>query len=166
MADVLKCREVLPHPAHNWTHHLEQINGIPEDTLQYHFCPGLKTKELDPVLRLEQYKLKLEAGQQLTEEEQQDLEEIARHVAAVVESFINALQEAFKPIIESITAALRNLWDSLPESMKVELLKEAEPRLEFKLGDVATPYSEAQSRIFGSPYTQPQMYRHRPGDLS
>lgn len=119
-------------------------------------------KNMDAVLRLEQYKLKLEAGQQLGEMEQQDLEEIAAHVAAIVESFISALQEAFKPILESITAALHNLWDSLPESMKVELLKEAEPRLEFKLGDVATPYSEAQNRVFGSPYITPRIQ----GDLS
>lgn len=119
-------------------------------------------KNLDAVLRLEQYKLKLEAGQELSELEQQDLEEIAKHVMAVVESFINALQEAFKPIIESIATALKDLWDSLPESMKVELLKEAEPRLEFKLGDVATPYSAAQSRVFGlSPYDMPTVQQNR-----
>lgn len=96
-------------------------------------------KNMDAVLRLEQYKLKLEAGQDLAPLEEQDLEEIAANVKAVIESFISALQETFQPILESITAALRDLWDSLPESMKVELLKEAEPRLEFKLGDVATP---------------------------
>ena len=119
-------------------------------------------KNMDAVLRLEQYKLKLEAGQELSDLEQQDLEEIARHVAAIVESFINALQEAFKPIIESITTALKDLWDSLPEHMKVELLKEAEPRPEFKLGDVATPYSAAQSRVFGlSPYDMPTVQQNR-----
>ncbi|QZD99187.1 hypothetical protein SEA_CAPTAINREX_59 [Microbacterium phage CaptainRex] len=119
-------------------------------------------KNMDAVLRLEQYKLKLEAGQQLSDMEQQDLEEIAAHVKAVVESFISALQEAFTPIIESITTALKDLWDSLPESMKVELLKEAEPRLEFKLGDVATPYSEAQSRVFGlSAYDMPTIQQRR-----
>ncbi|QWS69730.1 hypothetical protein SEA_WILLIAMSTRONG_58 [Microbacterium phage WilliamStrong] len=109
-------------------------------------------KNMDAVLRLEQYKLKLEAGQELNDLEQQDLEEIARHVMAVVESFLEALQEAFQPIIEALTTAVKNLWDGLPESMKVELLKEAEPRLEFKLGDVATPYSAAASRVFGNPY--------------
>lgn len=105
-------------------------------------------KNMDPVLRLEQYKLKLEAGQQLGELEEQDLREIAEHVKAVVESFVNALPEAFQPIIESITAALRDLWDSLPESMKVELMKEASPRLQFTLGDVATPQAGAVNAPF------------------
>ncbi|QWY84504.1 hypothetical protein SEA_QUADZERO_59 [Microbacterium phage QuadZero] len=123
-------------------------------------------KNMDAVLRLEQYKLKLEAGQELAPLEEQDLEEIAANVKAVIESFISALQETFQPILESITAALRDLWDSLPESMKVELLKEAEPRLEFKLGDVATPYSEAQSRVFGSPYSQPMLPNRLNRDLS
>ncbi|QKY80352.1 hypothetical protein SEA_MERCEDES_52 [Microbacterium phage Mercedes] len=116
-------------------------------------------KKMDAVLRLEQHKLKLESGAELSDLEQQDLEEIAKHVMAIVESFVNALEEAFKPIIESISVAVHNLWDSLPESMKAELLKEAEPRLEFKLGELATPYSEAQNRVFNSPYTGIQRNR-------
>lgn len=92
-------------------------------------------KNMDEVLRLEQYKLKLESGAELNELEQADLEEIAERIKAVIESFINALQEAFKPIIETLTAVLRDLWDSFPEEMKVELMKEASPRLEFQLGE-------------------------------
>ncbi|UVG33839.1 hypothetical protein SEA_HERCULESXL_55 [Microbacterium phage HerculesXL] len=105
---------------------------------------------MDPVLRLEQYKLKLEAGQQLGELEQQDLNEIAEHIRAVIESFVNALQEAFEPIIEAISTAVKSLWDSLPEPMKIELMKEASPRLEFKLGDVATP----QAGVVNAPFLQ------------
>lgn len=109
-------------------------------------------KNLDPVLRLEQYKLKLDLGQELNNLEQQDLEEIAAHVKAVIESFINAVEEAFKPIIEAISVALRELWDSLPEEMKTELLKEATPRLQMTLnpevfGDTTAPRSTQQGYI-------------------
>lgn len=40
VADVQPCKDVLPHVAHQWTTRLAKVNGIPEDTLQYHHCPG------------------------------------------------------------------------------------------------------------------------------
>lgn len=112
-------------------------------------------KKMDPVLRLEQYKLKLEAGQELNSLEQQDLEEIAKNVQAIIESFMSALQESFEPIMQAITTALRELWEALPEPMRVELMEAAAPRLEFKLGEVATPYSPESIRVFGRPYDDP-----------
>lgn len=111
-------------------------------------------QNMDMVLRLEQYKMKLDAGQELESMEQADLEAIAQHIAEVLQSFMEALQEAFKPIIETIATVVRDLWEAFPEEMKVELMKEAAPRLEFKLGDVSTPitpYTGIRDSIFGAP---------------
>ncbi|QZD98645.1 hypothetical protein SEA_JEMERALD_57 [Microbacterium phage Jemerald] len=117
-------------------------------------------KGMDPVLRLEQYKLKLESGTQLNDLEQQDLEDIAQHVRAVVESFTAALEEAFAPMLEAIVPVLRSLWEGLPEWMKVDVMKEATPRLEFQLNpevfgdqqpraDIAGFVQRNQPRIMG-----------------
>lgn len=107
-------------------------------------------QNMDMVLRLEQYKMKLDAGQELPELEQADLEAIAKHIAGVLESFVEALQEAFKPIMEVLARVVHDIWESLPEQYKVEAMSKAAPRLQLNpalFGDRTAPPSIAQGRF-------------------
>lgn len=70
------------------------------------------------LLKLEQYKAKLDAGEDLTPEEQAELEAIAQYVAEAIKAFVTVLQEAFRPAIEVVAKALKELWDSLPKELQ------------------------------------------------
>lgn len=136
----------------------------------------------DMLQRLMAYKDKLDAGGELTEEEKDDLQDIAEYVSELITAFITAAQEAFAPIIEVLTKALQDFWDSLTTEVQETLRQQTSPRLEWALGDVATPYQEgaaqtapysaAQQRVMQSPYDSPIVppYRHfadrLKGDLS
>ena len=95
---------------------------------------------------------KLDRGEELTAEEQAELEIIGEYIAEVIKEFVRVLQETLAPAIEAIVKAVKELWDSLPPSLQEQLRQKTEPRLQVNLGEVATPYSAAQQRVFQSPY--------------
>lgn len=107
-------------------------------------------QNMDMVLRLEQYKMKLDAGQELPELERADLEAIGKHIAEVLESFVEAVKEAFKPIMETLAQVVHELWESLPEEYKVDVMAKAAPRLKLNpdlFGDRTAPLSVVQGRF-------------------
>lgn len=44
MADIKHCGETSVHGKHQWTDRARRVDGIPEDTLQYHVCNGTPSK--------------------------------------------------------------------------------------------------------------------------
>lgn len=108
-------------------------------------------------------KAKLDAGEQLTEQEQADLEEIGQILSKVIQEFIQILQETFAPVIQAVAQALQQLWDSLPDSLKEQLQKEVEP-LKVNLGEVSALRSEVQRPLFVPPYdSEARQSSHYPG---
>lgn len=157
-----QCDEATPHASHVWqepasefTAEFVQCPGVPEPSFQ------MDTNEMLDVLS--RCQAKLDAGEELTPEEQAQLEAIGKYLSEVINNFVQVLQEAFAPIIESLSKTLAQLWEGLPQEVREYL---SQPR-RVVLGDVATPYSEAQSRVFVDPYTTPliQQARLRNGDV-
>lgn len=108
-------------------------------------------------------KAKLDAGEELTEQEQADLEEIGEFLSKVIQEFIKVLQEAFEPVIAAIAQALTHLWNSIPDELKEELQKQAEP-LKVSWDDVGILHSEVQRPLFVPPYdSEARQSSHYPG---
>lgn len=97
------------------------------------------------LLKLETYKAKLDRGEELTPGEKAELEAIGKHIAEVIDRFVEALQEAFAPIIESMAKALKQVWENIPVEIRKELQQQAAPPLKFNLGEGVTPYSVPQN---------------------
>jgi hypothetical protein len=73
----------------------------------------------DPVIRLAKYKAKLDAGEELTEEELADLKEIGEAMVQALNQFI----EALAPFIKQVADFLADFWANLPEYLKDHLVQ-------------------------------------------
>lgn len=112
--------------------------------------------------RLIAYKDKLDSGQELTEEEQAQLEVDLKELAALFSAFVEALREAFIPVITHLAETLKKLWEALPEGYREAIQADMAPRVEFKLGDVVTPYNPNSQRVTQAPSGKPLIDGVRP----
>ena len=115
------------------------------------------------LLKLETCKAKLDRGEELTPDEKAELEAIGKYVAEVIERFVEALTEAFKPLIENLAKAIKDLWDSLPEETQQALRTQAAPPLKFNLGEGVTPYSVPQTLMAPAHDSEARRADHYPG---
>jgi hypothetical protein len=100
---------------------------------------------VDPLVRLEHYKVMVEAEGKLGELEQADLQVITDGVVQAITAFLDALQEMIEPALEVVARALRTFWEGLPEDVRATLRQETEPPLRTQLKFDTTAFAEGNA---------------------